>query len=172
KKRRSKHAPQELSSKVKVGRHREIIEVPKIQRRDPRFEGLSGKFDESKFQKHYAFLDEYRQTEIGELQKQVKKEKDERQQEKLQRQLQSLQTKLDLSKKKQFERDVLREHKQKEKELVAQGKQPYFLKKSDKRNLILAKKFETMKKSDVDRAIKKRRKRNVAKERKNMPDRR
>ncbi|KAK9323367.1 hypothetical protein V1517DRAFT_320563 [Lipomyces orientalis] len=169
KKRVSKHAPQEVSAKKPVSRFRDVVEVPKIVRRDPRFESISGKFHEAQFRKNYAFLDEYREAELRDIAERLKKTKDTNQVQVLQREYQSLDSKLNASKRKDFERQVLKEHDKKEKELVKQGKKPFYLKRADKRQLILTKKFSEMKKSEVDRAIKRRRKKNISKERKQIP---
>ncbi|KAK9367637.1 hypothetical protein V1509DRAFT_625797 [Lipomyces kononenkoae] len=169
KKRVSKHAPQEVSAKKPVSRYREVIEVPKIVRRDPRFESLSGKFDESQFRKNYAFLDSYMESELHDTAEKIKKTKDINEVQKLQREYQSLDSKLKVSKRKDFERNILKEHEKNERELVKQGKKPFYLKKADKRKLILTKKFSEMKGSEVDRAIKRRRKKNISKERKQLP---
>ncbi|KAK9249004.1 hypothetical protein V1506DRAFT_526683 [Lipomyces tetrasporus] len=169
KKRVSKHAPQEVSAKKPVSRFRDVVEVPKIVRRDPRFESISGKFNEAQFRKNYAFLDEYREAELRNMGERLKKTKDTNQIQDLQREYQSLDSKLNSSKRKDFERQVLKEHEKKEKELVKQGKKPFYLKRADKRKLVLTKKFSEMKKSEVDRAIKRRRKKNISKERKQIP---
>ncbi|KAJ8101323.1 hypothetical protein POJ06DRAFT_94353 [Lipomyces tetrasporus] len=169
KKRVSKHAPQEASAKKPVSRFRNVVEVPKIVRRDPRFESISGKFNEAQFRKNYAFLDEYREAELRNMGERLKKTKDTNQIQDLQREYQSLDSKLNASKRKDFERQVLKEHEKKEKELVKQGKKPFYLKRADKRKLVLTKKFSEMKKSEVDRAIKRRRKKNISKERKQIP---
>ncbi|KAK9355745.1 hypothetical protein V1523DRAFT_403979 [Lipomyces doorenjongii] len=169
KKRVSKHAPQEISAKRPVSRFREVIEVPKIIRRDPRFESLSGKFDDAQFRKNYAFLDDYRAAELKDLSQRLKKTKDPNEIQNLQREYQSLDSKLKASKRKDFEKQILNEHEKKEKELVKQGKKPFYLKKADKRRLVLTKKYSEMKRSEVDRAIKRRRKKNISKERKQLP---
>ncbi|KAK9236851.1 hypothetical protein V1525DRAFT_405531 [Lipomyces kononenkoae] len=169
KKRVSKHAPQEVSAKRPVSRFREVIEVPKIVRRDPRFESLSGKFDEAQFRKNYAFLHTYMDSELQDIAERIKKTKDTNEMQNLQREYQSLDSKLKASKRKDFERDILKEREKNERELVKQGKKPFYLKKADKRKLILTKKFSEMKSSEVDRAIKRRRKKNMSKERKQLP---
>ncbi|KAK9463275.1 uncharacterized protein V1516DRAFT_616104, partial [Lipomyces oligophaga] len=167
---RNKHAPTELSSKKPVSRFRQVIEdVPKIIRRDPRFEALSGKFSATEFRKNYSFLNDYRAKELQDIKAKWTKEKDENTKTLLLKQWKSLESKLETDRKKDYERQVIREHIQQEKEKIKSGKKPYFLKRSDKRNLVLTKQFSEMKKSDIDRAIERRRKRNVAKERKKLP---
>ncbi|KAK9480420.1 hypothetical protein V1514DRAFT_325360 [Lipomyces japonicus] len=176
-KRVSKNAPQEISSKRPVGRLRQVVtDMPvKIQRRDPRFESLSaGKFDASQFRKNYGFLDDIMKQEIGRLRddldnKSNARARTETETLELRRNMQGLESKLQSNQRKDFERKVIKEQEQKERELVKQGKKPFFLKKSEKRNLVLTKKFSEMKQSDVDRAIQRRRKKNASKERKQLP---
>ncbi len=46
------------------------------------------------------------------------------------------------------ERAVIEEHRKKEKELVAQGKTPFYLKRSEQKKRVLADQFQGMKKKD------------------------
>ena len=57
----------------------------------------------------------------------------------------------------------------KEKELVKQGKKPFFLKKSEQKKLLLMDKYAGMSKSQVDKAIEKKRKKVAGKEKKQLP---
>lgn len=52
--------------------------------RDPRFEKLSGHFNQDLFEKSYAFLDDYKQSEQELLRKQIKKTKNPEHREELQ----------------------------------------------------------------------------------------
>ena len=54
------------------------------QRRDPRFDSLSGKFNEDLFEKSYSFLNEYKKSEIEQIKNQINKEKDPDEKSKLQ----------------------------------------------------------------------------------------
>jgi ribosomal RNA-processing protein 36 len=82
KKKKSKHKPTEVSSKrvdffrrgapklnesgvgVEIGAHR-------YKPLDPRLSNLTGHFDEEQFQTNYAFLDEVRNREIGQIRKRI-----------------------------------------------------------------------------------------------------
>jgi ribosomal RNA-processing protein 36 len=82
KKKKSKHRPTEVSSKradffrrgapklnesglgVELGAHR-------YKPHDPRLSSLTGHFDEERFQKDYAFLEDLRNQEIGQIRKRV-----------------------------------------------------------------------------------------------------
>ncbi|KAM0324158.1 hypothetical protein ACHAQA_008350 [Verticillium albo-atrum] len=167
-KRSSKHAPTEMSSKRPVSRKREIFNVPKMEARDPRFDPAvnsgSSNFDESKAKKAYAFLDDYRDSEMAELRGEIRKTKDATQKERLQILLQSMQNRKKASKRKDDEKRIIEEHRQREKDLVKQGKQPFYLKKSEQKKILLTEQFKGMKKRQVNKVIERKRKKVAAKE--------
>ncbi|KAL7793509.1 hypothetical protein V8C43DRAFT_282027 [Trichoderma afarasin] len=167
-KRSSKHAPQEMTSKKPVSRRREILADPRRKTRDPRFDNLSGEVDEAKVSRNYAFLDEYRESEMAELRMQIKKTKDVWVKEDLKRQLLSMESKKKARQKKEEEVKILQEHRKKEKELVAQGKQPFYLRKSEQKKQVLMNRYASMSKSQVDKAIERKRKKVVGKEKKEL----
>jgi len=176
--RTSKHAPTEMSSKRQVSRKRDFLSdgtLPKAQARDPRFMPLPSKagadprIDEIKFRKAYAFLDEYRESEMAELRTAIKKAKDPREKEKLERALLSMESKKKAQERKDRERKVIEEHRKHEKELVRQGKTPYYLKKQEVKKKVLEETFMGMKKGQRDKAIERRRKKVAGKEKKNLP---
>ncbi|EGR44909.1 uncharacterized protein TRIREDRAFT_111644 [Trichoderma reesei QM6a] len=167
-KRSSKHAPQEMTSKKPVSRRREILPDPRRKARDPRFDVLTGPLDEAKFAKNYAFLDEYREKEMADLRAQIKKTKDEYAKEELKRQLLSMESKKKARQKKEEEARLLQEHRKKEKELVAQGKQPFYLRKSEQKKQLLLNRYANMSKGQVDRAIERKRKKVASKEKKEL----
>ncbi|KAK3997672.1 hypothetical protein QBC44DRAFT_376678 [Cladorrhinum sp. PSN332] len=176
--RSSKHAPTEMSSKRQVSRKRDFLSegtLPKSQARDPRFmplpssSGSDPRIDEIKFRKAYAFLDEYRESEMVELQATIKKTKDPKQKEQLQKALISMESKKKAQERKDRERKVIEEHRKQEKELVKQGKTPYYLKKQELKKKVLEETFKGMKKGQVDKAIERRRKKVAGKEKKNLP---
>ncbi|XWW96580.1 hypothetical protein V2A60_004557 [Cordyceps javanica] len=166
--RTSKHAPQEQSSKKPVSRRREILADPRRKARDPRFDPLMGPVDEDKTRRAYAFLDEYRDREMADLKAQVKKTKSPAEKEALKRQLLSMESKKKAQKKRDEAQELLRAHRTKEKELVAQGKQPFYLKKSAQKTQLLTNRFADMSKGQVDRAIERKRKKVAGKERKEL----
>ncbi|KAK1237621.1 hypothetical protein MKX07_006749 [Trichoderma sp. CBMAI-0711] len=167
-KRSSKHAPQEMTSKKPVSRRREILPDPRRKARDPRFDVLTGPLDEAKFARNYAFLDEYREKEMADLRAQIKKTKDEYAKEELKRQLLSMESKKKARQKKEEEARLLQEHRKKEKELVAQGKQPFYLRKSEQKKQLLLNRYANMSKGQVDRAIERKRKKVASKEKKEL----
>jgi ribosomal RNA-processing protein 36 len=167
-KRSSKHAPQEQTSKKPVSRRREILPDNKRQYRDPRFDPLVGRVDEEKASKAYAFLDEYRDKEMADLRVKIKKSKDFYEKEDLKRQLQSMESRKKANLRRQEEENLLKEHRQKEKELVAQGKTPFYLKRSEQKKQLLVNRYEGMSKGQVDRAIERKRKKVAGKEKKEL----
>ncbi|KAH7166205.1 hypothetical protein EDB81DRAFT_712510 [Dactylonectria macrodidyma] len=167
-KRSSKHAPQEQSSKKPVSRLREIIPETRRQFRDPRFDPLAGPLDEAKANKAYAFLDEYRDSEMADLRAEIKKTKDPDSKEALKRQLLSMESKKKARVRKEESDNLLREHRKREKDLVAQGKTPFYLKKSEQKKQVLVDRYASMSKGQVDRAIERKRKKVAGKEKKEM----
>lgn len=167
--RSSKHAPQEQSSKRPVSRKREIIADNRRQARDPRFDPMTGPpTDEYKARRAYAFLDEYRDQEMADLRAQIKKTKDVNVKEDLKRQLMSMESRKKAAKKKEEADALIREHRKKEKELVAQGKTPFYLKKSEQKKQLLVNRYASMSKGQVDKAIERKRKKVAGKEKKEL----
>jgi ribosomal RNA-processing protein 36 len=172
KKRSSKHAPTAMPSNRAVGRYREVVEVPKIRSRDPRFDVTSGHLDRNSIQSRYSFLNDYQSNELTSLKKALKDPKaklSEDQREKLKRKVISLESKLAANKAREREEKVRQEHRSKEREAVAQGKKPFYLKRSDVKKQALVERFEGMKSRQKDKVIQRRRKKMTAKERKNIP---
>lgn len=127
-----------------------------------------GQMDESKARKAYSFLDEYRDSELADLKAQVRKTKNPEEKERLKRQVLSMESKKKARARKDEEDQLLSEHRKKEKELVAQGKQPFYLKRSEQKKQLLTNRFEGMSKGAVDRAIERKRKKIAGKEKKEL----
>lgn len=175
--RTSKHAPTVQSSKIAVSRKRTIIEPPTIKSRDPRFDptvvksSSSARGNNSSAEKAYAFLDEYRASEIKQLKEQLAKTKDANQKEELKRAITSATDRQRALENRKREREVLQEHKKREKQLIKEGKksQPYFLKKSELKREVLKKKYESMGSKERAKALERRRKKVASKEKKDLP---
>lgn len=165
----SKHAPQEQSSKKPVSRRREAVHDNRRKARDPRFDtGLGGTVDEAKTRAAYSFLDDYRNSEIADLKAQIKKTKNLQIKEDLKRQLLSMESRKKARQRKDEEEQLLKEHRKKEKDLVAQGKTPFYLKKGEQKKQLLTNRFDKMSKGQVDRAIERKRKKVAGKEKKEL----
>ncbi|PWW80358.1 DUF947-domain-containing protein [Tuber magnatum] len=174
-KRSSKHAPQEISSKRAVTRRREAIApiMPAAQAaRDPRFDtAVKGVYDEKVFKKNYSFLNEYREDEMKALKQEISKSKDEQKKEQLKKELLSMlqESKHKAEKDKEQGEKVVREHRKKERELIKQGKKPFYLKKAEQKKLLLMEKYSKLDEKQLEKVMEKKRKRKSQKERKSMP---
>jgi ribosomal RNA-processing protein 36 len=174
--RSSKHAPMEMSSKRAVTRRRTAVELePAPKARDPRFDaavmGHSGVGKHAHGGKAYAFLDEYRASELAELKAQLAKTKNPDLKEKLKAQIRTAMDKQRSAANKKREEEVKAEHKRSEKQLIKEGKKatPYYLKKSDLKSKVLEKKFGEMGSRERSKALERRRKKTASKEKKQMP---
>ncbi|GAO51504.1 hypothetical protein G7K_5603-t1 [Saitoella complicata NRRL Y-17804] len=170
-KRTNKHAPTEVSSKKAVGRKRDIVEVQAIKARDPRFESLSGHFNEEAYRKNYSFLNDYRKDEINMLKGTMKKIKDPEEKAKLEKTLTSMQSREQARKNQEHAREVIKEHNKSERAMVKEGKKPFFLKKTDQKKLVLYDKFSKLGDKTLQKVIERRRKKNTQKEKRLLPNR-
>ncbi|KAI9786879.1 MAG: rRNA biogenesis protein rrp36 [Geoglossum umbratile] len=167
--RSSKHAPAELSSKKAVSRKRDAVVVPKRQSRDPRFDPLTGPLDDRKLRKDYAFLESYRESEMRSIGEEIKRAKDETVKETLKKKLLSMESRKKAQEAKDKQQEIWDAHRRKEKELVKQGKKPFFLKKAEQRKLALVERYSKLKGKELNRVIERKRRKKASKERKNMP---
>lgn len=164
-----------MSSKKPVSRKREVVtsSVPKVQPRDPRFDpatgAAGGSVDGVRARKAYAFLDEYRADEMRQLRGAIKAAKTAETKEELQRALRSMESKRQTQERKDKEIALVEEHRRREKELVRQGKKPFYLKRSEQKKRLLTDQFASMKKKQVDRVIERKRKKVAAKEKRELP---
>ncbi|KAL8706667.1 MAG: hypothetical protein Q9201_000301 [Fulgogasparrea decipioides] len=168
--RSSKHAPAEMSSKKAVSRRREVVPTLKRDVRDPRFEPSSGPLNDMKAKKNYSFLEDYRDSEISQVKAGIRQTKDLAAKEKLKRALLSMESRKQSQQWKDQEQAVLRAHRTREKELVKQGKKPFYLKRGEQKKLALIQRFESMKGEQAEKVIERRRKKKAQRERKGMPE--
>jgi ribosomal RNA-processing protein 36 len=141
--------------------------------RDPRFDPLAGRLDQNTVAHRYSFLNDYQASEVTTLRKALKDRKTkltEHERDTIQRKVISLESKIATNKAKEREDKVVREHRKKEKELVSQGKKPFYMKQSEVKKQALVDRFEGMKSREKDKVIQRRRKKLASKERRNMPD--
>ncbi|KAI9595318.1 hypothetical protein BDF19DRAFT_496140 [Syncephalis fuscata] len=161
-----KHRPIEVTSKKPVGRFRQVVESDKKKSRDPRFDRLSGHFNEDLFQKAYGFIDEYRQSELQQMKQELRKTKRPEQAESLQQTIKRLESK-----------EASRLDTKRRQELKSRIRKEEAEKRSEFKRMELVDKYEKLTGANggtakLDRILEKRRKRNATKERKAMPKRR
>ncbi|KAH0566324.1 hypothetical protein GP486_000295 [Trichoglossum hirsutum] len=167
--RSSKHAPIELSSKKAVSRKRDAVVIPKRESRDPRFDPLTGPLDEGKVRKDYAFLEGYREIEMKSIRDEIRRAKDEAVKETLKRELLSMESKKKAQAAKDKQQDILNAHRKKEKELIKQGKKPFYLKKAEQKKMALMERYGKLKGKQLSRVIERKRKKRASREKKNLP---
>ncbi|KAJ1661714.1 rRNA biogenesis protein rrp36 [Coemansia sp. RSA 25] len=168
----SKKKPAVMSSKRPVSRFRQVVDIAKPQTRDPRFDNLSGHFNEDLYEKSYGFLDKQQEEEIESLKSQMQKIKsrDPHEAQRIQTVVSSMQSQIAAKKQKKHTQELKRKHRKTELEAVRQGKTPYFLKKSELKGMEAAEKFTKLKDSSkLDSYLEKRRKRNATKDHRRMP---
>ncbi|BFZ06992.1 hypothetical protein BsWGS_10031 [Bradybaena similaris] len=135
-KRENKNRPSELSARRPVPRN-SVCPKAKVTR-DPRFDDLSGEFNERIFKKTYNFLTEVKKKEKLKLEKIIKKTTDKQRKSEL-KQLHNRMEQQELAaQRKEKQQELEKEWKQKEREQVLAGKKPFFLKKAQKRALLEA----------------------------------
>jgi ribosomal RNA-processing protein 36 len=130
---------------------------------------MSGYVDEGKIRKAYDFLDGYREDEMKELREKIKKTRDEGEKEGLKRTLESMESRKKAQMRKDKAQEVLDRHRKEEKELVKQGKKPFYLKKQELGKRVLVEQYKGMKGKQLDHVIERRRKKVEGKEKKKMP---
>lgn len=172
--RANKNRPMEVSSKKPVGRFREVVQAPKKVIRDPRFESLCGTLDEDGFRKRYNFLyEDELPAERKELLKQFEKSKDPNVRDETKNRISWIDKQLKAGSTKRTDAEILYEHKKHERESAKQGKQPFYLKKSEIRKQRLIGKYNELKASGkLEAFIEKRRRKNASKDHRYMPYRR
>jgi ribosomal RNA-processing protein 36 len=105
---------------------------------------------------------------MKELKLAIKNTKDEDAKEKLKRALMSMESKKKAQMRKQKEQEILDTHRKAEKELVKQGKQPFYLKKAEQKKRMLLDQFGELKGKKLDHVIERRRKKQ-GRDKKKMP---
>jgi ribosomal RNA-processing protein 36 len=177
--------PREVSAKVRVSKRDammdtslyHITEQSSMKTRDPRFDDISGDFNQVQFDKAFGFLDDFRvrerdavQSELDRLKKKGKNGKEETILS-LQRELSVLESEISRSKRRKRMQEIRSDHRKKELELVREkGKVPYHLKESVLKKMVDKEELQSLKgtkkfRKRLDRKKKKR----IAKEERPMP---
>lgn len=184
-------APREISSRRPVPSGRDVCvgvgpaPVRSVRRFDPRFEDHCGDLRPLHIERNYDFLGEARERRRVELQSMVSSGgiSSKNEEKRLKKGSRSTanpkiveRAAKELEKMEQADlrrnailtrREVEKEFKEREKELVRRGKKPYFLKERDLRRLELRKKFDSLKKEGgVQKFIDKKRRRIIGKQKK------
>ncbi|XP_027983851.1 kelch domain-containing protein 3 isoform X2 [Eptesicus fuscus] len=165
-----KHRPLEMSAKVRVPFLRQVVPISKKVARDPRFDDLSGEYNPEVFDKTYQFLNDIRAKEKQLVKKQLKKHRSGEKHEKLQQLLQRMEQQEMAQQERKRQQELRLALKQERRAQAQQGHRPYFLKKSEQRQLVLAEKFKELKRSKkLDSFLSRKRRRNAGKDRRHLP---
>ncbi|XP_059966110.1 kelch domain-containing protein 3 isoform X2 [Mesoplodon densirostris] len=165
-----KHRPLEMSAKVRVPFLRQVVPISKKVARDPRFDDLSGEYNPEVFDKTYQFLNDIRAREKDLVKKQLKKRRSGEEREKLQQLLQQMEQQEMAQQKRKRQQELHLALKQERRAQAQQGHRPYFLKKSEQRQLVLAEKFKELKRSKkLESFLSRKRRRNAGKDRRHLP---
>ncbi|XP_029010448.1 ribosomal RNA processing protein 36 homolog [Betta splendens] len=166
----NKNRPTEISAKRPAPFLRQVVPVKKPTLRDPRFDDLSGEYRPEVFDQTYKFIHDIKLREKEVVKKQLKKAKSSQKKEKLQFLLKRMenQERARLSREQQREREL--QFKQQQREQAGHGARPFFLKRSEKKKLQLAEKYQALKRSGkLETFLSKKRKRNAGKDRRKLP---
>lgn len=164
----NKNRPRELSAKHQVPVYREVFQAKRKVQQDPRFNAMSGNFNERDFRESYSFVNDIRAKERQELAKMVQQEKDPQQRMTLKRLLQKMENQEATEKMKRLKARLDDQYSQ----FLADNREsnPMFLNKTARRKIELAERFKLLKKAGrLDKYLEKKRKKNVQKERKRLP---
>lgn len=130
-KRENKNRPREESSKKPVPRFREIIPVKKKHIRDPRFDSLCGTFNEKAFKNSYAFLNDMKENDLKNLQKELKTEEDPKRIKKIKYLIQRLENQIREERRRKEKEEKELEERQEIKSALKRGEKPTFKKKCE-----------------------------------------
>lgn len=176
KKKRGKNAPLELASKTPVPYTRAALYTAdgrrkdgRVKRIDPRFSELSGEFDFTGYRRAYEFVDTLREREANELTK-ASRGVSGPAAANLKKAAMVIKSRMATEKDREEKLGRRKERFRKEREAVANGKKPFYMKASEEKRLDLLDKYEGLKaKGGVDKYMKKRRQKLAAKDHKLIP---
>ncbi len=151
---RNNDAPVEESSTKEVSRFRDVIEVKKPKRRDPRFDSTSGTFDEHMYRQSYGFINEMKGEELKKIKKQMRETpKGTPEHDALFSQFSRLQTALQLERKKANLVNVKREVKRAEISAVKEGKKAFYMSETQLKRLATTRHVDAVRATNGERGV-------------------
>jgi len=167
-KRSNKHAPLEAPSTRPVTRRRTIIDVKKVNYRDPRFSPLTGELSTKTFKSHYSFLSDLHSSELSTLRENLKRAKkllrssprelqEQRQKEvqRLEQAVKRAESSVNRDRRERVEETALDKVREEEKAKRKDGKGGWWMKEAAKRDLLLRARHDALAESGGKRAVKK-----------------
>ena len=165
-----KSEPEERSSKDRKFQPRKVVDIKRRVKRDPRFDDLSGKYNETLFEKSYGFLNDIRNDELSSVKKQLKKTKNVEKKADLHKLLKRMEQQKSLQETTQQQKEKKHARKSEQLGLIKTGRKVFHLKKSDQKKIELAEKFKMLKDTGkFEKYMSKKNKRNASKEKRNLP---
>jgi ribosomal RNA-processing protein 36 len=128
-KRESKSAPAEMSAKRRVSVFKKVIPTKNVRFRDPRFDSLSGTFDNKSFKSSYAFLTEYKQNDLENLRKELEVTTDPKTIKKIKYLIQRFENQLREEKRQKQKEEDKQKEKEQLLEAIKRGEKPIYKKK-------------------------------------------
>ncbi|KAK3753370.1 hypothetical protein RRG08_005959 [Elysia crispata] len=164
-KRDNKNRPSELSARRPVPRNMTVAKTKLT--RDPRFDDLSGQYNEKIFKSTYGFISDVKLKEKVKLKKMITKTKSKDKKIQLKQLYNRMEQQEESEKKKAKAEAMEKEWKRQELDRVKEGKKPFFMKKSQKKALIAEElRKEAEQSGSLQKSLAKRSKKLAAKERK------
>jgi len=145
-KRDNRKRPREMSAKKPVSVLRDLFVTKKRVTRDPRFDKASGEFDPHLFRREYEFLDEIKKEEYKELRKEVKQQRDPEQLEKLRLLKQRIENQRRAEEDEEHKKNLKREVRKTNMGRLKDGKDPFYVKKSEIKRRLYDDKLERLEK--------------------------
>ncbi|KAF4676628.1 rRNA bioproteinsis protein rrp36 [Perkinsus chesapeaki] len=177
--RSEKNKPLEVSSRAPISAGREQHKNNNSKSAiitDPRFNDLTGSFNAEGFAKAYSFLNDYRESEKSDMNKEISKLKKKgkiTEAEGIESELKRMESQDIARRRLSIKHEALKEIRQKQREQVAKtGKMPYFPKQSELNKRVkdaMLRETAGKSKGAQERVMAKRQKREAAKEKKNIP---
>ncbi|RUS78549.1 hypothetical protein EGW08_013692 [Elysia chlorotica] len=164
-KRDNKNRPSELSARRPVPQNMTVAKA-KVTR-DPRFDDLSGEYNEKIFKTTYGFISDVKLKEKAKLKKLITQTKGKDKKIQL-KQLYNRMEQQEASEKKKAKAEAMeKEWKKQELDKIKEGKKPFFMKKSQKKALIAEElRKEAEESGSLQKSLAKRSKKLAAKEKK------
>lgn len=135
-----------------------------------RFSEISGKLNSRKFMESYKFLEGYQEKEVELLSQQMSKVKKDDEKEAIKAELIKSRQEMKERQRDQAVKKRLSELKKIERQKVAQGKKPFFLKESVKKDIALEERYDELKKEGkLQKFLVKKRKKNANKDHRWLP---
>ncbi|XP_011181052.1 ribosomal RNA processing protein 36 homolog [Zeugodacus cucurbitae] len=171
-KRLNKNRPRELTAKRQVP----FVSIEQMKQnkteeklRDPRFDENCGDFNVKHFKENYKFLSRVRQKDIVRLRKQLRETTDSDERKGLQTEIQKLVNKNVEERKWHIKQQELESEKLEIQQAIEKGLKPHYKTKKERRAKELVTQFEKLKESGkLSKHLEKRRKKNAAKDRKQL----